>query len=321
MRKSIIALLTALMLLLSVSFAVTANTEDLPIMPLWQIHWSQTYLDYLEEKYDIGAFFSERNLDTFISVDDFASLVKLTIDENYDRVPDSATREAIVYECARIWAYKTGQDLDQLVIIQIAPYTDADQLDSKYAHGVYVAYLQEIARGKGNGIFDPKTPVTYGELATLIARTIWAIEKESPSGDKTSVSEAGFETSASYEIKDGKVVFDFELVNLHKEPQTLTFSSGQQFEVTVTDEAGNEVYRFSDGKFFTMALVNRTIDAGESLKWRDEWNMTNKAGEKVGPGNYTAVIRILAMPESLPDSDSSITLDESQFTAVIRFTL
>ena len=97
---------------------------------------------------------------------------------------------------------------------------------------------------------------------------------------------------------------------------SLNFSSGQQFEVTITDEDGNEVYRYSDGKFFTLALVTRTINPGESLKWQDEWDMTNKDGEKVGSGTYKAVITILAIPES--DEDK---LDESQFTTTIEFSL
>ena len=64
-------------------------------------------------------------------------------------------------------------------------------------------------------------------------------------------------------------------------PIDLMFSSGQQFEVTITDEAGTEVYRFSEGRGFTMALVYKTINPGEAFKWQDEWDMTNKDGEKL----------------------------------------
>jgi flagellar hook assembly protein FlgD len=94
------------------------------------------------------------------------------------------------------------------------------------------------------------------------------------------------------------------------------FSSGQQFEVTITDEAGTEVYRFSDGKFFTLALINKTLDPGEALKWQDEWDMTNKDGEKLTSGNYKAVIKILALSES--DSEK---IDDSELTATIEFTV
>jgi len=45
--------------------------------------------------------------------------------------------------------------------------------------------------------------------------------------------------------------------------------------------------------------------------------MTDKNGEKVGPGKYKAVITILV----IPDSESGEKLDESQFTTEIEFTL
>ena len=93
----------------------------------------------------------------------------------------------------------------------------------------------------------------------------------------------------------------------YTKPVELMFSSGQQFEITVTDEAGNEVYRYSDGKFFTLALLNKTINPGESLKWQDEWDLTNKDGEKIISGNYKAEIKILTSSETEKIDDSELT--------------
>jgi hypothetical protein len=310
MKKLIPALITILVLL-SMSLTVYAQSEDLLIMPAKQSHWSQSYVDYLNENYGTDDFFSGKNLDEYITVDDFTSLIKLTVDRNYAGRPDSTARQALVYECARIWAEKTGQDMDQIAIIQIAPYVDADQIDSRYAHGVYLAYLQEIARGRGNGVFDPKTPATYGELATMVTRTIWAIGKNSSADANTPETNASFETKARYEIQDSQIAFYFELLNLSGVPQTLTFNTGQQFEITVTDENGKEVYRYSDGKVFTEVIWEKTINAGESLKWQDVWDMTDKEGNKVQPGNYKAVIEILGRPEAITPYD--------KFTAELNF--
>lgn len=125
-----------------------------------------------------------------------------------------------------------------------------------------------------------------------------------------------FETAGSFEIKDGKAVFDFELTNHYSQSKELQFSSGQQFEVTITDEGGKEVYKFSDGKFFTQALIFKNIEPGESIKWRDSWSMTNKEGEKLTSGEFRAEINILA---SLKDDKEKI--DKSQLTAIIDFNL
>jgi len=317
MKKTILSLIIALAMLISMPLAAFAKSDDpILIMPVKAGHWSQIYVDYLAGKWDISSVFKDKDLDSYITVEDFTKLVQIAIDETYDGAPDSNAREAVVYESARIWAWKTGNSLDDIFIIQIAPYVDTDQMDSKYAHGVYVAYLQEIARGRGNGIFDPKARTTYGELATLVSRTIMAIEQTTASAPQP-IMAGRYETRANYEIKEDKVVFDFELFSHYTRPTELTFSSGQQFEITITDEDGNEVYRYSDGKFFTLALITRTINPGESLKWQDEWDMTNKDGEKVGPGKYKAVITILAIQE--PDYGDK--LDESQFTTEIEFSL
>jgi len=315
-KKNILSLILVFIILMSLSVpALAQNGDVIPIMAVIERHWSQNYVDDLASDYDIDSVFMDKSLDSHITLEDFTDLVRLAIDEDYDGIPDSVAREAVIYECARIWAEQTGKSLDQLPIIKMTLYSDQDKLDSKYMQGVYVAYMREIARGRGNGIFDPKTPATYGELATLISRTIMAIEQETGSAPQP-IMAGRFETRANYDINEGKVVFGFELFSHYTHPMSLNFSSGQQFEVTITDEDGNEVYRYSDGKFFTLALVTRTINPGESLKWQDEWDMTNKDGEKVGSGNYKAVITILAIPES--DEDK---LDESQFTTTIEFSL
>jgi len=95
--------------------------------------------------------------------------------------------------------------------------------------------MKNIARGRGGGIFDPKTGVTYGELAALIYNTAQAVTKENQANVQP-VAENKFETRGTYEIKDDKVVFNFELVNHYKETKELMFGSGQQFELTITDE-------------------------------------------------------------------------------------
>lgn len=173
--------------------------------------------------------------------------------------------------------------------------------------------MKGIAKGKEESIFAPKAQVTYGELAALICNTIKAIDAELDF--KSPIIEERLETKGNYEIKDDKVVFDFELINYHNEPKQLQFGSGQKYEVIVIDEKGEEVYRYSDGKFFTQAIVYETINPGKSLKWQDTWDMTDKKGERLVSGKYTAQIKIMV----IPNDDEKF--DEDQFTTFINFNL
>ena len=278
-------------------------------------HWSETYIDQLSKNHDVDFVFKGKNLNAPIKLEDFQSLVKLIIDEEYVGTPDSLAREAVVYELAKIWAEKTGKDLDNIAVIKMIIYSDTGKIDAKYNHGVTVAYMKKIAQGVGSRIFNPKPDVTYGELATLISNTVIAIENELKPVEQP-IAKGSFETKGTCEIKDGKAVFDFELMSHFTESRELEFGSGQQFELIITDEKGEEVYKFSDGKFFTMALITKSIIPGESLKWQDEWDMTDKEGKKLTTGKYRAKISIMVISE---ENDEKI--DQSQLIDVIDFEL
>ncbi len=304
------------------SFAQAADIQpisetELEIVPIsYKInHWAEPHIDQLLQKFNVASVFENKNLNAPATLEDFKNLVRQVIDEEYDDVPDAMTREAVVHKLTELWAEKTGKDLESIVTIQMLVYEDMDKIDAKYSHGIVIAYLHDIAKGKGSGIFDPKSHITYGELGALINNTHKAIEKELRTAEKAA-EEGIFETRGSYTVEDGKVVFDFQLVNNSDEKKTLMFGSGQQFEITITDEKGTEVYRYSDGKFFTMALIFKDIDPGESLKWQDAWDMTNKDGEKAGPGKYRAEIEILVIQE-----EGQEPIDESQLKTVIDFEL
>ncbi|AOY74579.1 stalk domain-containing protein [Clostridium formicaceticum] len=130
------------------------------------------------------------------------------------------------------------------------------------------------------------------------------------------IAEGKFETKGSYVIKDDKVVFDFELMSHYTEPKELQFGSGQQFEIVIVNEEDEEVYRYSDDKFFTLALIFKNINPGEAIKWQDEWDMTNKEGEKLTSGKYQAKINVLVIEEEKKEK-----IEKSQLTTIIDFSL
>ncbi len=277
-------------------------------------HWSEKYIDELSKKYDIKSLFEDKDLNDAITIEDFKSIVELTIDKEYDNTPDSITREAGVYELTRIWAKETDKNLEKIPVIKMLIYPDTNKIDSKYNHGITVAYMHDIAKGRDTGVFNPKAEVTYGELATLIYNTAKAIETELNSDDQ-SIVKGKLETRGSYEITDDKVIFDFRLMSHYSQTEELKFSSGQQFEIVIIDENDEEVYRYSDGKAFTEALVFKTIKPGELLKWNDEWDMTDKKGNKLTEGKYKAEIKVLVMEEN------NEKIEEGELTTIIDFSL
>jgi len=286
--------------------------RSLIIMPFSK-HWAEPAVEELAKNHDVENIFKGKNLNTAINAEDFRNLVQKVIAGDYNGIPDSLTREAVVYELTRLWAEKTGQAIDDISVIdEMLIYKDTTDIAPKYYHGIIVAYMKGIAKGRTNGIFDPQAHTTYGELATLLNNTVKAIKAESG----TDIEEGSFETKGTYHLTEDKVVFDFELVNHYSKPQQLCFSSGQQFEVVIKDKQGTEVYRYSDGKFFTLALLMKTVQPGEALQWQDAWDMTDKEGKKLTGGDYRAEITVLVIPE-----ENGLEIEESQLITTIAFSL
>lgn len=273
-------------------------------------HWAQNVVIELSENSQFRNLLNNKNLNSTITLEDFQKAVKILIDEKYEGNADSTTREAVTGELVRIWSQKTGTNLNEVPILKKLFYSDFSDIASKYNQAVNVAYMKNIAKGRGEGIFAPKANVTYGELASFIKKTIESINMEN------GIVSGKFETRGNYSIKDEKVIFDFELFSHYTQKQNLLFGSGQQFEVTVENEKGNEVYRFSDGKAFTMALVMKSIEPGESIKWQDSWDMTDKEGKKLTNGKYKATLRILVIHE-----EGEKPIPEEQLTKEIEFSI
>jgi len=134
--------------------------------------------------------------------------------------------------------------------------------------------------------------------------------------EQLNLTSGQFSTSGEGQISKDKVIFNLELTNHLPEVMELPFGSGQQFELVVRDEKNEEVYRYSDGKAFTQALVYKRINPGEALRWQDQWDLRDKKGNVVSPGRYRAEIEILVIPE-----EDRVKIEDHQLRTTIEFTL
>jgi len=73
---------------------------------------------------------------------------------------------------------------------------------------------------------------------------------------------------------------DLLLVVTASKPVTLQFSSGQRFDFVVSI-GGEEVWRWSGDKFFTQALGEESLSAGEELRYEAQWTPTEEGSYEV----------------------------------------
>jgi hypothetical protein len=88
------------------------------------------------------------------------------------------------------------------------------------------------------------------------------------------------------------VTWPFDLTNSTDADTTLTFSNGQRLEVTLSDESG-EVYRWSDGMFFTQAIAQVDLAAGTTIPYLLKADAIDPP-----PGEYTAKAWVTAAQAS-----------------------
>lgn len=77
--------------------------------------------------------------------------------------------------------------------------------------------------------------------------------------------------------------FALNVTNSGKKDVELEFPNGQQYEFTVLDSIGREVYRWGMGRMFTQSMQNRSIDVGDALQ------ITEVAETTLPRGKYVAV--------------------------------
>jgi hypothetical protein len=98
----------------------------------------------------------------------------------------------------------------------------------------------------------------------------------------------------------GKEKVDFELLikNNEESPLHFEFPSSQFYEITVTDQSGQEVYRYSKGRFFLQALQTIKIEPHQTYRKVENWDYKVN-GRRVPAGQYTVTATLL--PRKLND--------------------
>ena len=82
-------------------------------------------------------------------------------------------------------------------------------------------------------------------------------------------------------IEPHALQFAFDLTNEGKKHVELTFPDGQQYDFTVADAAGREVYRWGSGRMFTQSVQNKLIDAASTMRIGERVEMTLPSGTYV----------------------------------------
>ncbi|WYP25341.1 BsuPI-related putative proteinase inhibitor [Alkalihalobacillus sp. FSL W8-0930] len=134
-------------------------------------------------------------------------------------------------------------------------------------------------------------------LGFLFALTACGQETEAP--DENESNQQGVEEMNGWQL-EVQAVQDSEqlrvnmlLTNKTDEVQTLIYPSSQTYELVLTDESEEEVYRFSEGMMFTMALIEEEIETGGTQKFQESISVAD-----LEEGHYTLSAEIVGKPQN-----------------------
>ena len=88
-------------------------------------------------------------------------------------------------------------------------------------------------------------------------------------------------------VRDG-IEFDFRVTNNTPRQVELLFPTGQTHELVVVDSLGREVWRWSEGRMFTQATLNKLLESSATHAWQAAWRA------EVPPGRYVAIASLLS---------------------------
>ncbi|MDF2787413.1 MAG: hypothetical protein K0S80_511 [Neobacillus sp.] len=115
-------------------------------------------------------------------------------------------------------------------------------------------------------------------------------------------------------IGNERVEFELLIKNNEETPLHFEFPTSQYYEITVTDQTGQEVYRYSKGRFFLQALQTIRIDPHQTFRKVEIWDYKVN-GKRVPAGQYTVTATLL--PRKLnekPISNVQTIVSKKKFT-------
>ena len=87
----------------------------------------------------------------------------------------------------------------------------------------------------------------------------------------------------------------FTIKNATSSPIPFTFSNSQQYDFLIQDDSGQELWKWSDGRFFAMMIVEKKLGQ-EPWVYREFIPAVNREGQPLPAGQYTLRARLVSSP-------------------------
>ncbi len=174
------------------------------------------------------------------------------------RLAETLKREEMIHFIVNACYYVAGNDFAVPAIYHV-PFSDENKIDAKYVSDVNIAVAMGLVKGRENNMVSPSDASTRAESVAIVGRI--AEFKQQHKSDVT--------VKASTVQADGALDLTLSILNNTDKTITIDHNSQQIFDFVFFDKAGNELYRWSQDRIFTMMLVSTKIAPGEEKEFSD----------------------------------------------------
>ena len=122
---------------------------------------------------------------------------------------------------------------------------------------------------------------------------------------EASITKRDFDAGESIEVT-------INIRNASVNPVSLTFFSGQRFDLLVRRPRGDEIWRWSHDKAFIQIVQSIAIRPNEPLTLKGSWDQRDYQGRRADPGAYEVIAYVTGRTEGSERRD--IQLPALQFT-------
>lgn len=135
---------------------------------------------------------------------------------------------------------------------------------------------------------DDKERIALGNPLRITPRPELIEQIRQSEEEKSAVVTGLFETIMDLTQNRGGVSLNLILKNISESTLSINFDVGGEYDIFVTNSAGEEIYRRSHGKELSLpAISHHKLKTGEKLTFSAEWNYKDNNGNRVPAGEYT----------------------------------
>lgn len=153
--------------------------------------------------------------------------------------------------------------------------------------------LMLAACGSTGVLDEPETKEEQHELETPVETEQPTTGSEVPKTPEVDPLEESLELMSYAYLTGDSVQFKIVVTNMKDEDVTMLVPSGLKYDIVVTSKNGEEVYRYSEGKVSTMAILNEVMEAKQELEWTEQWDLTSN-GSRIEEGVYDVSVAFWA---------------------------